>query len=180
MGDKLTICSSKLVYESLLWKLVRLEWLTYQQHLKRSRHPSNLGHGRNPSLQGRRDREQRPPACWQSVAGRKQNEKRLVLSTSKKESNIKRVLANTHSLRRTSAINTKRSLIFRIIFHSELGPLRTYGRHHKHQQTDVKTDTHVVKGSRLQEKIVCAWNWAFCIFLRGSYLILDLLSPQLF
>ena len=65
------------------------------------------------------------------------------------------MLANTDSLRLTSAIDTKRVLIFRIVFHSELGPLRTYGRHQKQQQTDVKFDTHVVKGSRLQEKMLC-------------------------
>ena len=80
------------------------------------------------------------------------------MSSFKKESKNKRVLSNKHCLRRTPAIDTKRFLIFKFISRSELGPLRTYGRHQKHQQTDVKTQIHVVKGSRLQEKMVCARN----------------------
>ena len=88
-------------------------------------------------------------------SGDKQKEKPLVLSSFQKESKNKRVLANTHSVTLTSAIDPKRFLIFRIVFHSELEPLRTYGRHQKHQQTDVKFDTHLVEESRLQEKMLC-------------------------
>ena len=53
---------------------------------------------------------------------------------------------------------------FRMVFLSEIEPLRTYDRHQKQQQTDVKFDTHVVKGSRLQEKILCDWKLSvsFC------------------
>ena len=61
--------------------------------------------------------------------------------------------ANTHLLRLT--LDSNRFLIFRMVFLSEIEPLRSYDRHQKQQQTDVKFDTHVVKGSRLQEKMLC-------------------------
>ena len=88
----MTICSSKLVgfYESLLWRLLHLEWLTYQQHLYRSGHPSK-GHGWNPSSHRRRDWEQERLASWHSLAGRKQKETWLVLTLFQKESKNKRV-----------------------------------------------------------------------------------------
>ena len=73
-----------------------------------------------------------------------------------RQSQNKRVLANAHSPRLTlGSEETKKVLIYIIIFLSELEPLQTYGRHQKQQKADVKFDTHVVKGSRLQEKMLC-------------------------
>jgi len=82
-----------------------------------------------------------------------------------RQSKNKRVLANTHALRLTlGSEETKKVLIYIIIFLSELEPLQTDGRHQKQQQAHVKFDTHVVKESRLQEKML-RWLKAFCIFL---------------
>ena len=78
-----------------------------------------------------------------------------------RQSKNKRVLANTHSLRLTlGSEETKKVLIYIIIFLSELEPLQTDGRHQKQQQAHVKFDTHVVKESRLQEKML-RWLKAF-------------------